>query len=416
MGREKRSEMKKRRLEKPTSCAGVFEILVWDEINQKWSAPLGNNRFRAFGYEPGLTGQLERKAPYFRSFAEAKAYALNHRREKQKVIHPKLEKPNPAAGMLFGELVKKWEESYLSNKDVSTQIRYRSYLKYFHLFWNTPVEQIDTNAIDSWITHIKSPAILNAAHPTRCSYDHEFSVLRTILKFYATRMNRNYRLPFLPDQMAALVVRPKKKQKKDLRIEEVLMFFNALKQVCAEFDCEVIYYVAKMQYGIYGRVQEAAALHYEDFDFNRKRVNVNKKVQWLRAKGHEDQLVQGSKANDGKEITLSVLAATVFREWTMKSGIRSGPLFTLNGELLTYRQIEYRYTQALKRAGLPFSGTHILRHAALTEAYDTSKDLKLTARLAGHSDLKSTEKYVKIRDEQMDQVQKQMDEKLSVLL
>ena len=67
----------------------------------------------------------------------------------------------------------------------------------------------------------------------------------------------------------------------------------------------------------------------------------------------------------------------------MKSGVRTGMQFTTDDEMLTYRQIEYRNTQALRRAGLPFRATHLLRHASLTKFHDTSKDLLLTAKMAG---------------------------------
>lgn len=55
-----------------------------------------------------------------------------------------------------------------------------------------------------------------------------------------------------------------------------------------------------MQYATYNRVQEAAALHYEDFDFTRNKLVMNKKIQWLRAKGFEDRIVGGAKTNAPK--------------------------------------------------------------------------------------------------------------------
>lgn len=97
----------------------------------------------------------------------------------------------------------------------------------------------------------------------------------------------------------------------------------------------------------------------------------------------------------------------------MRSGIRTGPLFFVDGKIITYRRIEDRYSQALKKAGLPFSATHILRHAALTEAYDSCKDLLLVQRFAGQRDLRSTVRYAKSRDEQAVETQKKMDVKLA---
>lgn len=83
---------------------------------------------------------------------------------------------------------------------------------------------------------------------------------------------------------------------------------------------------------------------------------------------------------------------------------------------MTYRQIVYRYDQALKAAELPFTGTHLLRHASLSEHYDTCKDILATAKVAGHSDLRATERYAKARDEQVVETQRQMGEKLRNIL
>jgi integrase len=415
MGRGKRSEMK-RRLEKLTDCPGVFRILLWDETLQKWTAPEKGMGFRVFIAVKDDFGNRRRISKYFATLAQAKVFWLKTQKDPKGFDEPTLEKSNPEAGILFGEVVKVWREVWLPNKNPSTQARYVSYLQHFRMFWNLPVEKISPSDIDRWIVEIKRPEYLAKGHTTRCDYKHEFSVLRGILNFYASRYNRNYRLPFLKDHKPMLKVREKMKISKDLTVEEFQLFMSSLKQVCIEFDCEVVYYLAFMQYATYCRVQEAAALHYEDFDFGRNKITINKKMQWSRSKGYETKLVDGSKANGGKELPMGDLAARVFREWTMKSGVRSGMLFTIDGEMLTYRQIEYRYTQALGRAGLPFRATHLLRHASLTEFYDHTKDLLLTAKMAGQRDLKSTTKYTKVRDERVVQGQKGMDKKLSNLV
>ena len=104
----------------------------------------------------------------------------------------------------------------------------------------------------------------------------------------------------------------------------------------------------------------------------------------------------------------------MFREWILRSKIRSGPLFQIKGELVGYRQIECRYSEALRKAGLSFTATatHIIRHAALTEAYDTCKDHLLVQKFAGQRDLRATTRYAKVRDSQATEMQQKMDQKL----
>lgn len=399
------------RMYKPIA-PGICRVLVKDKKG-KWSEPKRGKAFRADKYVGGRDGRPRRVYKLVSSFSEAKAFRMGSTQEFTSENVVKV----ASGGMLFRDLVQLWKDVWLPNKDMSTQIRYGSYLKHFDFFMSMPVETIEPQTVDRWIAHIKSPEYLAKGHATRCTYSHEFSVLRGILDFYVSRCNRNYRLPFIRDHKPMLKVREKMKVSKDLTVDEFKKFKSALRDVCAEYDCEAIYYMALMQYALYSRIQEAAALYVEDFDLERDRVTVKRKVQWLRARGHVDQVVDGSKANGGKEFAgIPVLARKVLAEWMLKSGTRSGLLFTIDGQLITYRQIEYRYTQALKRVGLPFTATHILRHASLTEHFDANKDIMATKEMAGHSDLRSTMKYVKVRKEAIAKTQKVMDERLASIL
>ncbi len=398
-----------KRREIPTPYPGIFKIQILDKKSGKWVEPPRGRTFKARRYVKRPGGSVREIKRSFETILEAKAFRNGTSVEKEVL------KNLPArGGTTFGELVETWKQDWLPNKDISTQIRYKSYLKHFTFLWHMKVEEIEPTQIDKWIAHLKKPEYLAKGHTTRCCYDHEFSVLRVILNFYSSRFNRNYRLPFIRDHNQMLKVKNKAEIRKDLTVEQFRSFIAALKEICWGTKWEAIYYLALMQYGIYGRVQDAAALCFEDFDFVANKLEINKKVQWLRAKGFEDRIVPGSKSNGGKVLSpIPDLAARIFKEWILRSKIRTGPLFQLNGELITYRRIENKYTLALQKAGLAFTATHIIRHAALTEAYDSCKDLLLVQRVAGQRDLRSTTRYAKVRDGQLVVMQKQMDEKLS---
>ena len=125
----------------------------------------------------------------------------------------------------------------------------------------------------------------------------------------------------------------------------------------------------------------------------------------------------GAKANGGKIFSpIPELAVQVFKEWMLRSGVRTSLLFKIDGEVISYRRIQHKYNQALRNAQLPFTATHILRHASLVEAYSATKNILAVQKLAGHASLKATEKYAKARDEQMIDVQQKMDGRLSSVL
>jgi integrase len=407
MDREEGNEMRNRK-ELPTRFSGITRNMVRDPVSQKWIEPKFGLKFNARKYVKALDGKRIRIKRSFESIAEAKAFLSGTSVEKE------IQKSNSnGERMTFGTLLEYWMRDWLPNKDLSTQYRYKVYLRHYEFLKNFVVDDIEPIHIDQWIAHLKKPEYLAQCHSTRCNYEHEFTVLRIILNFYSSRFNRNYRLPFIKDHKEMLWVKNKPIVKKDLTVEQFSAFTKALRNLTWETQWEVIYYLALMQYGIYGRIQDAAALSYESFDFERNELHVNQKVQWIRAKGVLPRVVPGSKTNGGKILSpIPDLASQVFKEWVVRSGIRSGLLFQIQGKILTYRQIDHQYTQALSQANLPFRATHILRHAALTEAYESCKDLLLVQRLAGQRDLRSTTRYAKVRDDQVAETQKKMDQKL----
>ena len=397
------------RRETPTLYPGIFKLQVKDPKTGRWEEPGRGMKFKARRYVKTIDGTLKEIKRSFQTIAEAKAFRNGTSVEKEMAVGQPTSK-----GMTFGELLEIWKQDWLPNKDLTTQLRYKTYLKHYSFLCHMTVDEIEPTQIDKWIAHLKRPEYLQQCHSTRCGFEHEFATLRTILNFYSSRFNRNYRLPFIRDHRKMLKVKANPTVRKDLTVEQLGQFFKALREHCWGKKWEPIYFLALMQYGIYGRIQDAAALHYEDFDFAANKVEINKKVQWIRSQGYEDRIVAGSKSNGGKTLSpIPELAGRVFKEWIFRSNIRSGPLFHYDGKPIPYRHIEYRYTQALQKAGLAFSATHIIRHAALTEAYQACKDLLMIQVFAGQKDMKSTTRYAKVRDDQVIAIQQKMDEKLS---
>lgn len=402
----------KRKLERVARYPGIYRVLVLNETSGRYEEPIRGAKFEVSVDAGKINGKRRRVKRSFDTFADAKDFRAKSHQVKD-VVRESLK---PKSTMTFKQLAERWAADILPHLEPTTQARYRSYLKHFEILNGIEVEKIDPPAIDSWISYVKRPEYLAQLNVTRCGFEHEFTVLRGILNYYASRFNRNYRLPFLRDHNKMLKVREKEEIRKDLSVEEFKRFLAALADILLGTEHEVIYYIALAQYAIYGRIQDAAALYCEDFDFQRGKIYVRRKIQWARVKGEVDRISQGSKANGGKEIPMNDFAARIFREWILKSGVRSGLLFTYRGEIVTYRQIAFRYDQALKAAKLPFRGTHLIRHASLSEHYSTCKDILATAKVAGHSDLRATERYAKARDERVIETQRQMDEKLRSIL
>ena len=107
--------------------------------------------------------------------------------------------------------------------------------------------------------------------------------------------------------------------KKDLTVDQFTAFISELKRICYGKKSEPIYFMALIQYGLYARIQSVAALYVEDFDLSNNRLEMKRKVQWLRKKGVVDCVVSGTKTDGGKIFkSHSTIAVDVFKEWRLR--------------------------------------------------------------------------------------------------
>lgn len=383
---------------------GIYRILVSHD-GKRWLEPKRGGKFAAAKYLGH--GSSRRVKMHFKSFEDAKAFKSSRSVELYDVRTKSLSKE----GMLFRDLLARYEETELVHRSPSTQDKYKSYFRYYSTLLNLPVKLIDAQKISEWLAWLKSSDTILKQSSRRCNFEHEYTFLRTLLSYYAEVCDQSYRLPFLKRHRDNLKVKDAALVEKDLSPEQFRSFIRCLQDACSGGD-ERSFYIAYMQYLTYSRIQEAAALHYEDFDLNSGYVRLNKKIVYRRTKGSRPELHTGSKSNEGKRIALSPQLLSIFQEWVIKSGIRSGPLFKKNGEFISYRQIQYAYDKAFKMANIPFTGTHILRHASLSEAQNTCGDLRVTQMLAGHKSSSTTERYTKVRDSKLHEVQMRVAEKV----
>lgn len=387
-----------RKIEAIKNNPGISRVYVKD-AKGKWSPPLRGNGFRAIRQVRKSDGTSARETRYFATMAEAQAF----RRNEMKTGNLGTES---LVVMTFEDLFERWKLQQLSHLELSTRVRYLSYRQHFRYFDLIRVEEITPSTIDHWLTAMKAPDYIAKSNRTRCNYSHEFIVLKGILRFYQERINPHYRLPFRRDHLQMLTVRKGATVMKDLNVGQYHSFINALKCICEEAGDLTVWFLARTQYVTATRIQEAAALRAEDFDLSIRKVHIQRRIQWSRSRGVDTVIREGTKAGRGKTLDILPDTMALLAELKLSLGVRDGFLFQANGKPLSYRQIEYRYNQAFKRASIPFRGTHIVRHAAVSEVHAHCKDLVVTAAIAGHSDIKSTARYAKPRAEA---VQKAME-------
>lgn len=399
-----------RKTERVPGYPGIYRIFNFNPETKKWIEPKGKSFGVQFSYQSEGMRTVNRQL--FNSFQDAKAFWAKTRSGDES-LEDKSHTAEQTDSMRFCDLLEEFVKYELPTKSLSTQLKYRSFMRHFLPILHLTVERIQPTDIDRLIVTWRSPQYLAKQRSTRCNYDHEFTLIKGVFKFYVDRYNRNYKLPFIHSHSRAIVVREKPYTKKDLTLDQYELFLEKLASICLNTKAEIIYHLAQVQYGIYGRIQEAAALNFEDFNFEKRTVRIDKKVVWLRRKGTTDYIERGSKTNSGREIIMTSQLEQVWREWKLRTGKREGPMFQVNEGVVPFRMIQYYYDKAFKAADLNVRGTHVMRHASLSEAYEASHDILAVQALAGHRDLKTTSRYAKTRDKALHEAVAKLSEKIS---
>ena len=133
--------------------------------------------------------------------------------------------------------------------------------------------------------------------------------------------------------------------------EELKKWFQELKS-----DSYLFYAMAVVQVSQILRISEVAAMKWSNLCLEHREYSLAEHVIWPRHNGESPEIVPGTKTNRSGEILKSFLRQESVEVLSLlkSQGIKSDLVFTFDGSILTYRQIQYAYDKAFKKAGLPF--------------------------------------------------------------
>ena len=94
----------------------------------------------------------------------------------------------------------------------------------------------------------------------------------------------------------------------------------------------------------------------------------------------------------------SKLEEIIHRRMSLAS---NGFLFHKNGKPLCYREIQYHYNKALKKAGLAdkYASTHIMRHSMGTITRRVTGSLDMAQAVTRHKDIRVAQQYANLPTE-----------------
>lgn len=137
------------------------------------------------------------------------------------------------------------------------------------------------------------------------------------------------------------------------------------------------------------RIGEVCGLKWEDIDFKKGCLSVNKTVERISIGNGKTKVVVESPKT---ESSIRKVYVPSFIMELLKEHKKSSDLFVLSGKLKPTepRTLQYRFEKILKSAGIREMTFHSLRHTYATLCIEKGMDIKTLSELLGHSDVKIT--------------------------
>lgn len=151
------------------------------------------------------------------------------------------------------------------------------------------------------------------------------------------------------------------------------------------------YYAAVLMLETGLRIGEALALTWDDVQWQRSALNVDKTLIRI-ANKHTMQVQDGAKSHSSNRLVpLSKTAIEILERLCESSKDLHGYIFAGDDGLpISYEAIRYQINHACADAGVPYKGQHAFRHTFATNCYKKGADVKILSKLLGHSDVSIT--------------------------
>lgn len=186
-------------------------------------------------------------------------------------------------------------------------------------------------------------------------------------------------------------IRPIPERKKQIDLNSAFLFFEFLKPLLRD--------LAMMQFYTAGRIGEVVGIQWSNVDLENRRLLIKETCVWDMKNKIFIELKSFPKNRETRIvfITDEIMEVLRHREAFRLQG--NNFVFHVDGAPLNYCTIQINYKAAQRKSGVPYTGTHILRHGMAKLARQVGGGLDAVIAMTGHKDLKLADHYSKTTED-----------------
>jgi integrase len=264
------------------------------------------------------------------------------------------------------------------------------------------MEEITSSVITSWVekqaAYFKSDAYQNLTRgkAKRCNLDNELNLFTTIFNWYKKSEKFEREAVQLPNPVRFThkrqgFISPKPIKDKAITLEAALRFFQCLRPLYRD--------LALLQFFTASRIGEAAGLQWSRIDFENRTIVIMETCQWNMSSKTFVQLNPFPKNKEPRTVYMTDEILEVLKRRLAFRQPGNDFVFHVEGSPLNYCTIQLHYREAQRISGIPYRGTHILRHGMAKLARKVGGGLDAVVAMTGHKDFKLADHYSKLDSE-----------------
>jgi len=265
-----------------------------------------------------------------------------------------------------------------------------------------PMDRISPSRITEWViervSYYSSEEYQGSGRGRagRCNLNTELNMFVTIFNWY--KQSEDFEkeavaltCPVKTKHRKMGFVKPLPDKIKQINLQDAFLFFDFLRPLYQD--------LAKMQFFCAGRIGEIAGLQWTNIDLRNRRMLIKDTCVWDTTNKMFVELKPFPKNREARAvyITDEILEILNRREAFRLSG--NNFVFHVEGTPLNYCTIQINYREAQRKSGIPYTGTHILRHGMAKLARKVGGGLDAVLAMTGHKDLKLADHYSKSNED-----------------